>query len=226
MRRDAAEVFLANLPDEQVQRAQASRSAFEASMAVWEQSRAIITPFFDARYDGRVLEIAHDQPIGKYLQEKIGDYLFKPRGLPHGFRSMELKAETRTTGNFFFETWSNRGFSRGWTYYCRADYLLMHFLDSDMLYVMNWRKARYWFHGFASPDFGRKLNRDRYQAIKPGARQANETIGKQVPIEDVANEVGLVIFKPLADPLGQRPEFRPMRQQNLPYLHELDGRAP
>lgn len=102
---------------------------------------------------------------------------------------VELKAESRHTGNLFIETWSDfRSGVHGWLYHYSDDTRLAYaFNDTHTLYICQVGQLRSWAHseGFTSPirieDF-RLVEQKKYE-------QKNVTVGRIVPVEVFLSEV-------------------------------------
>jgi hypothetical protein len=175
-------------------------SAFQSARMVEVESMTILRPYLKEKTDGQL--VWNDKgPLAMALQETVGDMLFTNK---QGFlRSVEVKAESRYTGNLFLETWSNRNLSNrhshaergsnpGWMFKLKADLLLYHFLDRDELHTLDFFALKQWAFS--------EGNLWRYEE-KPQSRrdQLNDTWGRCVPIADL-NDAGIILntAKPLA----------------------------
>jgi hypothetical protein len=98
---------------------------------------------------------------------------------------LEVKADRwHHTGNFFFETQSNKARGTpGCFIYTRADYLLYYFITPRTLYILPVTATREWF--LANQDGFRQ--RETTTAV--GRREYYTTVGHLVPIEEVLANV-------------------------------------
>ena len=113
---------------------------------------------------------------------------------------IEVKADRLdTTGNFFFETWSNRERgSPGCFLYTQAEQLYYYFVETRKLYILPLKTVRPWFlehqHEF--------LERDT-TTTTPDGQGHYTTVGRLVPIRRVLDEVDGVEIRPLDQPTGK-----------------------
>jgi hypothetical protein len=155
----------------------------------------------DNAHDGRLV-LFNKGALAKALQAEYGDAAFNSDA--DTVHTVEMKAEERWTGNLFLETWSNRnldfrdshaerGSNPGWLLKQRADLLLYYFLDNDHLIVVPLYALKRWAFGctgqagriYAYPE---KIQR-KYE-------QANDTVGRVVPVADLAREIpSLRVFR-------------------------------
>lgn len=107
---------------------------------------------------------------------------------------VEFKAERRYTGNFFLELHSNlapKRYSIGWFYKSRADILVYHFLDEDLLFAIDLPALQKW--AFEMPD-GRVPRIMDYKAlVQQVHEQKNKTCGSLVPIHMVRDAIGFYL---------------------------------
>ncbi len=98
---------------------------------------------------------------------------------------LEVKADRwHGTGNFFFETQSNKGRGTpGCFLYTQADYLLYYFVGPRLLYILPMGPTRDWFlaHQERFPE------RETSTAVGEGEQYV--TVGRLVPIEEVLAHV-------------------------------------
>lgn len=102
--------------------------------------------------------------------------------------NIEVKADTYTSGNFFFETVSNsaKG-TEGCFMYTRADYLYYYFTKSRLVYILPMPSTREWFIN----------NIDRFTSKELATKKGNKVLyhsyGYPIPIKDVIKEVANVM---------------------------------
>ncbi len=98
---------------------------------------------------------------------------------------LEVKADRwHGTGNFFFETQSNKGRGTpGCFLYTQADYLLYYFVGPRLLYILPMPDTRDWFlsHQDRFPE--------RETATPAGEGEQYITVGRLVPISEVLAHV-------------------------------------
>jgi hypothetical protein len=112
-------------------------------------------------------------------------WICKGRGGEQRTVGLEVKADRwHHTGNFFFETQSNKARGTpGCFIYTRADYLLYYFVAPRTLYILPVTATREWF----------LANQDRFAqretATTVGQGEHYVTVGRLVPIEEVLANV-------------------------------------
>lgn len=134
----------------------------------------------DIAFNGQVVE-TNKGSLCFELQAMAGDVLFNDK--QGNCVSVELKFEQRHTGNFFFETWSNRSPSMpkpGWTKTLRSDYVLYFFLDTYELYIIDRPKMFEWLFVEGNERKYPERPQSKYE-------QLNKTVGLIVPIEDTSS---------------------------------------
>jgi hypothetical protein len=102
---------------------------------------------------------------------------------------VELKAETKHTGNLFIETWSDiRSGVHGWLYhYSDQTRLAYAFNDNHTLYTCQLGELRKWAH---SQGYSAAIRiEDFRQAEQQKYEQRNVTVGRLVPVEIFLCEV-------------------------------------
>ena len=101
-----------------------------------------------------------------------------------GTYRVEIKADRHDgSGNFFFETWSNRELGTpGCFLYSAADLLFYYFVHSHRLYILPLRATRAWFMA------RRAEFRERAATTRVGDG-GYTTLGRLVPIARVLREV-------------------------------------
>ena len=98
---------------------------------------------------------------------------------------LEIKADRwHRTGNFFFETQSNKAKGTpGCFLYTEADYLLYYFVEPRTLYILPMPETREWFltnqHRFAERETSTPVGNDQHYV----------TVGHLVPIAEVVDRV-------------------------------------
>jgi hypothetical protein len=124
------------------------------------------------------------------------DLVWRIRVSPNRVRNIriEIKADRcDATGNFFFETWSNREHGTpGCFLYTQAEYLYYFFIKTGQLYVLPTERVRDWFTRHVA-EF---RERDTTTSVAGGAGHYT-TVGRLVPISRVLDEVEGVEIWPL-----------------------------
>lgn len=161
-------------------------NAFYRSSLIEKESLGIIVPWLERR--GNIIMMTSSRE----LQTFYGDIV-----IVNGNRQYfaEVKAERKTTGNMFLETFSNGSdYNPGWMLKSLTQFLLYHFLDENELFIADFQKLKKWFYfglvGDIKPGIQRFTQRkqDKYQ-------QHNDTWGICVPINILNKEIGLKKFK-------------------------------
>jgi hypothetical protein len=101
-----------------------------------------------------------------------------------GIVNIEIKSDTYTSGNFFFETISNATkMTDGCFMYTCADYLYYYFEKNSTLYILPMPSTRDWFidnlYRFSEKELATKIN----------SRILYHSYGFAVPIKTVLKEV-------------------------------------
>ena len=129
------------------------------------------------------------------------DLIWRIRVSPGRVRNIriEIKADRcDTTGNFFFETWSNREHGTpGCFLYTQAEYLYYFFIETGTLYVLPTELVRAWFTRHVA-EF---RERDTSTSVAGGTGHYT-TVGRLVPIRRVLAEVEGVEIWPLPPEAG------------------------
>jgi hypothetical protein len=124
------------------------------------------------------------------------DLVWRVRLEPAGVRNIriEIKADRLdSTGNFFFETWSNRELGTpGCFLYTEAEYLYYYFTEPGKLYVLPVACVRPWF----VQHINEFIERDTTTTISGGAGHYT-TVGRLVPISRLLSDVDGVEIWPL-----------------------------
>jgi len=167
---------------------------------VEEQGMQAIAPLLRSLSDHGQFTVINKGPLVPILQATIGDVTLNHQ---ERFYSIEVKTEQHDDyGNFFFETWSNKNFSRrklGWMLTLIADVFWYYFLDCDCLYSINLRRLWEWaFIENRIYDFEEKEQAKH--------RQLNRTFGRCVPISVIKAEVGYRLYHP-------QQSFEPVEEQ-------------
>lgn len=105
---------------------------------------------------------------------------------------IEIKADRwHSTGNFFFETVSNKARGTpGCFLYTEADFLFYYFIEPRLLYILPMPRTRRWFENNAH-------RFEERETTTPVGYAAYTTVGKLVPIAVVLAEVENVSVKQL-----------------------------
>lgn len=125
------------------------------------KSLKILTPYLDNRWPGWT-EIAKD-----YESQKAGDIR-----LPNG-ETIELKADTYPMKNVFWEIHSNAKAQKirpGWGITSEATYLLYHYIEHNIAFLFDMKKAREY------------VNNHSWDAAITKADQHNQTTGWKVKL--------------------------------------------
>jgi len=132
--------------------------------------------------------IVRPVPENIQTQHRYGDKWLTSSKHQHAIE-VELKSESKHTGNLFIETWSDiRNGVHGWLYHYADDTRLAYaFNDIHMLYTCEIGELRKWSHGkgfqaaIRIEDF-RQVDQQKY-------KQRNVTVGRLVPVEVFLREV-------------------------------------
>jgi hypothetical protein len=173
-------------------------NAFDISRLVEEQGMDAIVPLLRSLAERGQFTLINKGPLAAILQATVGDVLMNRNGNVYG---LEVKVEQVRTGNFFLETWSNKKFEprkQGWMYTLLADIFWYYFLDADELYSMDFRRLWRWAFEQPSRVIGSGLGRlfDFPEKPQRKVEQLNQTWGRCVPIDTIADEVGYVMYQP------------------------------
>ena len=169
-------------------------NSFEKGCGIEKQGMNVLLPFIESKaYQGRIVPLfgnAQNKEIQQY-----GDILMGTES--NKYITIDLKIESRFTGNFFIETWSNKSrFNQGWVYKCRSDRIFYYFLDKpEMLYSIVTEKFKEWL--FAS--VGNKPRLFSFSEVKQSKYdQMNDTWGVIIPVEAAlsSNSVKAVMLPP------------------------------
>lgn len=154
-------------------------SGFSQAQEVESDGMAVLLPFLRRHaHEGQFVTTAKGR-LSREFQLKYGDVFANDNN--GNVRSIEVKIErdyARNSKNLFIETWSNKGFNRGWLYHCDADILWYYFLKTDDLYVIDMQEFKKW----AILD----ENIERYrEVVQRKYNQRNETCGRLIPVNDL-----------------------------------------
>lgn len=168
-------------------------NSFDRASLVAAESWKILQPFIESRaYEGRYVVTSKGR-LAKELQISVGDVLFNSDA--ETVWAIELKAEQRSSKNFFLEVWSNRTIFRpGWMWTLNTDLLLYHFIETDDVYCIDFRRLKKWFHGCGHR--GRPPSATFEHATQAAYTQHNDTWGALVPIASVEEAVGFDLVHP------------------------------
>lgn len=159
-------------------------SGFEAGRNIERISLDILRPFIQQRSFNGQYVVTSKGPLSRELQKSVGDALYNSDA--ETVWSVEIKAELENKhGNFFLETWSNRGkFTPGWMLTLNADLLLYYFIENDQLYSIPFNRLRKWsFHEGRIYVFPER-KQSKYD-------QLNDTWGRCIPITTLVGELGI-----------------------------------
>lgn len=170
-------------------------NAFDSARGVEARAMTVLLPYLQEVSEGRLV-LTSKGTLARWLQESVGDALLMTGD---EVKAVELKAEQKSTGNVFLETWSNRNLERradhaergqnpGWLTKIRADLLLYYFIDRDWLYSFDVFELKRWFYGQGdgSGVWGSGRFRERCQRRYT---QANDTWGVVVPLRTLHEEL-------------------------------------
>lgn len=164
-------------------------TAFSDASAIESSAMRLVLPWIKRAYPRYVL--TQKGRLAVELQRSVGDALVN--ATDGRILGLEVKAEqVDRYGNLFLETWSNRErFTPGWMITLNADVLLYCFIDTRMLYAMDFQELKQWafWKGriYAFPE-------KRQSAYS----QINDTWGRCAPIATLRSEIR-VLEIPLAD---------------------------
>ena len=166
-----------------------TKKTYSDSLSVERKSREILKPWLQQYCDEGRYVLTDKGRLSKAMQERFGDALAQRNGAAVW---VELKAEKDFTNNFFIEEWSNRSRGNpGWLYKLDADLLFYHFLDVNILYLIDFQQLKKWLLSMP-PDFCRYKTSQINLCQYPEKRQAkydqkNDTWGRLVPIRDISD---------------------------------------
>ena len=144
-------------------------TAFSVACEVEKAGCDIILPYIESK-GFKVIPFAN-----KHLQQ-YGDYIVQNGDKP---KTIEIKTENKHTGNFFFETWSNRKWhTLGWIFTIQADWLFYYFQDKYILYFMQVKSLKdcLFIDGLLW----------KYPEVEQGKyNQRNDTWGRIVPVDEI-----------------------------------------
>jgi NTP pyrophosphatase (non-canonical NTP hydrolase) len=119
-----------------------------------------------------------------YFQERDIDLVWRAKDQQDRPRevTIEIKGDRwHETGNFFFETVSNKARNTpGCFVYTRADYVFYYFVETHQLYVLPMPETREWF--LAHQEIYRQVETTTAQS---GGQTGYVTVGRLVPVTDV-----------------------------------------
>lgn len=196
-------------------------NAFREGQSVEAESLSRLRAYLAERCDDGRYVVIEKGPLAPVIQRIAGDLCMSIDGKSW---FAELKAEERHTGNIFVEIFSNRclstreqnaehGITPGWSITNRADILMYHFLDKDVLYIIDFYRFKRWFFGVGVDDekqgAWRRCDRTdgvsfpRYKlAVQRKRSQRNETVGLLVPLLDIPQDSVLVEVRSLRPELA------------------------
>lgn len=162
-------------------------NSFKTASKLEEQSLGVLLPILLKTFGDKVFP-TNNHAMSAEFQKTCGDFLArKSLGDVIG---LELKAEKKHTGNLFIETWSNRKwFNPGWLYSSKADYILYHFLDSNVCYVISMKALKKFCFITESTKAKRPGRIEDYPEVQQAKYdQKNDTWGRLIPIEHLKTE--------------------------------------
>lgn len=159
-------------------------NSFDTCRKVENKSIAQIIQWLDGVADeGRVVRTDKGR-LSEFLQRSAGDALAQCNGKVYG---VEIKTETKWTGNLFLETWSNKHRGRpGWLFTLNADMLLYHFSDRNVLYSIPFQRLQRWAEGLEVEGWPENFVERQQRKYD----QMNDTWGRCVPVEAVLQNTG------------------------------------
>jgi len=173
-------------------------NGFQQASLVAMESFKILQPLIASRADDGRYVTTDKGRLSRKLQESLGDIVMNKNG---NVCCIELKAETKDTGNLFLEEWSNRHWwNRGWMDKLDTDSLWYHTISVDRLLIVPFPELRAWAFTADSRFVSQGVGRMYDYKSRPQSRyeQMNDTWGRCVPIDVIKSEVGLVELNPLA----------------------------
>lgn len=155
-------------------------NSFKQCSAIEAEGLKILMPYLTKQaYDGRIVPLFGNKNA-KDLQQS-GDVII---GLSeYRCLTFDLKIESKHTGNFFIELWSNKSrLTLGWLFSCKADRILYLFLDRpNDVYSIHAKHLKHWIFGVDAN--GRKSRLAEFSEVKQAKYdQLNDTWGLLVPI--------------------------------------------
>lgn len=153
-------------------------NSFEKCRAIEQESDKDVYKFLTERYDF----VIHTDSFknNRTYQSLYGDYLCVKTDEKH---FIEVKAEKQNKyNNFYLETWSNKPQNVGWFKKCKADVILYHFLDDNVIYLFDLGIAQQYIK-----------DSEGVYAEKPQSKysQMNKAYGLCVPIADIMKHAGI-----------------------------------
>lgn len=155
-------------------------NSFQQCSDVETEGLKILMPYLTKQaYKGRVVPLFGNENV-KELQQS-GDVIIGLR--EDKCITFDLKIESKHTGNFFIELWSNKSrLTQGWLFSCKADRILYLFLDRpNDVYSIHTKNLKHWIFGVENN--GRKSRLSEFAEVKQSKYdQLNDTWGLLVPI--------------------------------------------
>lgn len=157
-------------------------NSFEQCRAIESESLPKVLKTLNTIYD--CIIPTDDFKYHLTYQQYYGDYACIKKNI---LEYVEVKTETNNKwGNFYLETWSNKPENRGWFYKCLADYILYHFLEDNVIYMFDLKKAQEYINN--NPDKYNEKPQNKYN-------QKNKTYGLCVPVSDIMKHAGYLTFQ-------------------------------
>lgn len=168
-------------------------SAYRQSVDVDRAGREMVRPLLESwvRPGCPILD-TNEAAQSSGWQLWIGDFILPHRdGKIYG---VEVKTEQRFTGNLMYEEWSNLSWDRsrpGWAVTCRADWLVMAYLDVRAAFVIPLEPLWAWSLLF---DNARRYG-SKAPHVSTNGGQRNLTAGPCVPFADFWRPVGVGAYR-------------------------------
>lgn len=155
-------------------------TAFDDCRGVEFESWRMLQPHFQLEWsdDGHYAVITKGR-LAKELQAKYGDVILNFHG---EVKAIEIKSERRYTGNLFLESWSNYPHKPGWMHTLDADYIFYHFIDRNILYIIDFPALKEWAFDWKFLEIYPEKPQGKYT-------QLNDTRGYIVPISELMRDM-------------------------------------
>lgn len=156
-------------------------NAFNQASTIEDKGIALVMPYLiEKAFDGRVVHLgSHNDKSTLIDMQRSGDFVLNTS--ENKFITVELKVESRHTGNLYIETWSNKNrLNQGWLYKCKSDRLIYLFLDRPAeAYSVNVRKMQNWLFQTIN---GKQRLWSFPEREQGKYKQLNDTWGVLVPV--------------------------------------------
>lgn len=166
-------------------------NAFQQATEIEKVARAELLPWLM-----KTCQDVEDTAHSEFLQKTCGDWIITKLTKQYG---VELKAESKFTGNLFLEWLSNKPHrTPGWMWTCQADYLMYFFCDTRELYIVDFPALWAWAFGDGKPGQIYKYA----EKCQSKYNQLNYTWGFIVPIVEL-QDAGIPIKRITAEQRGK-----------------------